>query len=132
MPIKNPVSKTAHCIFFSPKPLMSVTAIFSAAPLSSKIFPSTAPRQIINASPPRVLPTPASIDFNSAAGCIPRHSPDKMATISNEINGLTFLTVRNTCKAIASMIMSIVKQCVYEPVITLPYSLMYQYFQLIY
>ena len=51
---------------------MSVVEIFSAAPPSSNIFPNMAPRQIISARPPSVLPTPCSIDLSRLAGCMPQ------------------------------------------------------------
>jgi hypothetical protein len=66
-------------------------AIFSAAPLASKIFPSTAPRQRIKANPPNVLPTPFSIDFTNSCAGIPNNKPAVMATINNDKKGFIFL-----------------------------------------
>ena len=87
---------------------MSCDAIFSAAPLTSKIFPSTAPRQMIKARPPppKVLPTPASMDFNKASGCMPSNKPATMATMSRDKKGLIFFAVKNTCRPIAIRRMS--------------------------
>ena len=85
---------------------MSVAEICSAGPLTSNIFPSMAPRQMINARPPKVLPTPFSIDNNTADGCMPSSRPVMMATINSDKNGDTFFAVRKTCKAIANNRMS--------------------------
>ena len=76
--------------------------------LISKILPRIAPKQIISASPPKVLPTPFSIETNNAAGCIPSNKPVRMATINNDKKGLTFFIVRNTCNAMAKIIIGIV------------------------
>jgi hypothetical protein len=68
-----------------------VVEIFSAAPPASNTFPKTAPRQIINANPPKVFPTPFSIDFTTCIGSMPRKRPASIATINNDKKGLTFL-----------------------------------------
>lgn len=57
-----------------------------------------APRQITRASPPKVLPTPFSIEDNNADGCRPKKSPARIATISNDKKGLTFFAVKKTWK----------------------------------
>ena len=89
---------------------MSVDAICSAAPLTSRIFPSIAPRQRINARLANVLPTPCSIVMSNVFPSIPNANPVSIATISNDRKGLTFFAVRKICKAIASMIISSVNR----------------------
>jgi hypothetical protein len=86
--------------------LISVTAICSAAPLISRNLPRTAPKQIINARPPNVLPTPFSMDANTANGCMPIKKPVKIETINSDKKGLIFFAVKKICTPIASSKMS--------------------------
>jgi hypothetical protein len=58
---------------------------------------------MINARPPNVLPAPFSIDFKRSEGCIPSNKPAVTATIRSDKKGLTFFAVKNTCSAIAAM-----------------------------
>jgi len=83
-------------MFFSPKLSIKVVEILSAAPLTSSILPKAAPRQMMSAKPPRVLPTPFSMDAKSDFKSIPNINPAVIATIKSDKNGLTFLVVRNT------------------------------------
>jgi len=67
-----------------------------------------APGQRIRANPPKVLPTPFSIDLSRSAGGMPRHNPVAIATMSREIKGLIFLADSQTCKVMARMMMRMV------------------------
>jgi len=70
-------------IFFA-KFLIRVVAIFSAAPVTSSTLPNMAPRQIIKATDPIVLPTPFSIDLSKSSGLSPSKRPAIIETINKD------------------------------------------------
>jgi len=103
----NPVTISAHWIYFSPKTPIITVAIFCAAPLSATSLPSMAPRTITIDKGPRVSPMPLYTDLVIALNGMPSNSPVRMDTTKKARKAFTFPQVmRQTSKRIPNITMS--------------------------
>ncbi|RMU55908.1 hypothetical protein ALP29_200514 [Pseudomonas syringae pv. avii] len=82
-----PATVSASGVRLLPKRLISVLASASAPPDSSMMRPIIAPRAMMIAMWPRVLPMPPSMVATRSAGLTPATSATMMLTSINATNG---------------------------------------------
>ena len=87
----NPVKAMAQCSCFFPNSLMKVSAIRSAAPVLSKIWPIMTPKPMIIPILPRVPPKPAIMELGILVGSIPPIRPMVTAAMIKPRKGCTLV-----------------------------------------
>ena len=93
IPTINPVSMTAHRVFFTPKISIIRVVICCAAPLSATCFPNIAPKPRIITKKPSVFPIPFSIELTTAFSSMPCAIPTERETMIKAIKAFNRKTM---------------------------------------